>query len=173
MEAILKLYVYEFSYFYDSLNVIDLIIVFNSILSLLIKNFFDSVSNIFDTSIIRAIRVARIFRLLKKAKTLNKILNLFIDTIKPVINIGVLYLVLLFIYAIIGMNVFSHLKYQKIISEKWNFENFPNAFFLLLRITTGESWNFIMHECIKQRSLDFFCKFSFELNEQDLRSIYF
>jgi len=169
-EAVLKLYVYKLSYFYNGWNVIDFIIVCSSILTILVKTFSNSASDIFDTSILRAMRVARILRLLKKAKTLNKIFNLFIDTIKPVANFGVLYLLLLFIYAVTGMNIFSHLKYQQIISEKWNFENFTNAIFLMLRIATGESWNIIMNECMKQRGLDFFCKYSFELNEEDLRS---
>lgn len=173
-EAVLKIYVYRFFYFLNGWNVIDFLIVFNSFFTLILKSTTNFFSNFFDTSILRAIRVARILRILKKAKTLNKIFNLFIDTIKPIINVGILYLVLLFVYAIIGMNIFSHIKHQKIISEKWNFENFTNSIFLLIRINSGDSWNLIMHECLKERQLNFFCKYSHEMNEEDQSSkLYF
>lgn len=170
-EAVLKIYVYRCEYFTNPWNIIDFIIVTDNLVNLLLKSFIDLFSRVFDTSILRAIRVARILRLLKKAKTLNKIFNLFLNSIQPMVSIGILYAMLLFFYAIVGMSVFQYVKHQEIISPKWNFENFSNAFLLLIRITSGESWNVIMHECARGRSLNFFCKYDDELNENDLKSI--
>lgn len=171
-EAVLKIYVYRCEYFLNGWNLIDFLIVTDNLVNLLLKSFIDLFSRVFDTSILRAIRVARILRILKKAKTLNKIFNLFLNSIQPMISIGILYFILLFFYAIIGMSVFPYVKYQTIISEKWNFENFQNAFLLLIRITSGESWNIIMNECSRVRNLEYFCKYYDEFNQDELKSKY-
>jgi len=168
-EAMFKIYVYRCEYFFSPWNIIDFIIVTDNLVNLMLKSFIDLFSRLIDTSILRAIRVARILRLLKNAKTLNKIFNLFLNSIQPMISIGILYTMLLFLYAIIGMSVFQYVKYQEIISAKWNFENFINAFLLLIRITSGESWNVVMHECSKSRNLNFFCKYDDELDKNDMK----
>jgi len=169
-EAVLKIYVYRFEYFTNGWNIIDFIIVTDNLINILLKSMIDLFSRVIDTSILRAIRVARILRILKKAKTLNKIFNLFLNSIQPMISIGILYFILLFFYSIIGMSIFQYVKYQTIISEKWNFENFTNSFILLIRITSGESWNILIHECSRKRSLNFYCKYYDEMNEYDLKS---
>jgi len=169
-EAVFKIYVYRCQYFKNPWNIIDFIIVTDNLVNLLLKSFIELFSTVFDTSILRAIRVARILRLLKKAKTLNKIFNLFLNSIQPMISIGILFAILLFFYSIVGMSVFQYVKHQEIISPKWNFESFSNAFLMLIRITSGESWNIIMHECSRKRSLNFFCKYNDEFNQADFKS---
>ena len=63
-----------------------------------------------------------------------------------VANVGCLILLIIFMFAIIGMNMFPNVIYQDYINENNNFEYFGLSILLLIRCTTGENWNFIMDE---------------------------
>ena len=59
-------------------------------------------------TIIRAFRILRIVRLLKRGgKSLNLIFNTFVITMQQLANIGGLLLLFMYIYAIIGMIYFG------------------------------------------------------------------
>lgn len=48
------------------------------------------------------------------------------------------------------------------LNENANFSSFPLAFLTLIRISTGENWNGLMHECAayyKGTATAFFCSF--------------
>jgi len=53
---------------------------------------------------------------------------------------------LLFIYAALGINVFSGVMHQEFIIAKNNFQSIGGAILYLFRCSTGEDWNKIMHE---------------------------
>lgn len=169
-EAVFKIYVYRCEYFKIPWNVLDFVVVCETVLDTTIKVILQLKTNVLNSSIFRAIRVARILRLLKKAVSLNRIFNLFLNSIPGVMNIAMLYFILVFIYGVIGMNIFGSVKYQTIISKKWNFESFSNSLFMLIRITSGEGWNTIMHECIQVRTTNFYCKYNDEMTKSEILS---
>jgi len=49
-----------------------------------------------------------------------------------------------------GMSLFGKLKKQDFVTDQANFSNFLIAVLTLFRITTGESWNGLMHDCMIQ-----------------------
>ena len=51
-----------------------------------------------------------------------------------------------FIFAVIGMNLFNGIKFQKFLNSDANFDTFGNSFMTLFRCSTGESYNGIMHD---------------------------
>jgi len=51
---------------------------------------------------------------------------------------------LFFIYATLGINLFSGVVYQVDVNEKNNFRSLGNSFILLMRCATGEDWNLIL-----------------------------
>ena len=53
-------------------------------------------------------------------------------------------LLLIFIFAILGMNIFHGIMYQEYYNEYTNFRSFDNSVLLLLRCVTGEGWNLLM-----------------------------
>jgi len=53
---------------------------------------------------------------------------------------------LLFIYAALGINVFSGVIFQDFNNEKNNFQSLGTSIVFLFRCSTGEDWNKIMHE---------------------------
>jgi hypothetical protein len=170
IEAAFKIYVFRLEYFSSGWNVLDFILVFDSIVNLLLRQIMTFIGSFFDISILRAIRVMRILRILKKAKSINRIFNLFLNSIPGVFNVAILYLITVFIYSVVGMSLFSFVKHQEIISEKWNFQNIQNSALILIRVTSGEKWNKIMHECLIERNRYNFCKFYEEMTDDELLS---
>ena len=77
---------------------------------------------------------------------------------------------LLFIYAALGMNLFSGIVLQDFVTEKNNFRRIGTAIIYLFRCSTGEDWNKIMHElslppesggCIEDQDYDVFARNGF------------
>jgi hypothetical protein len=171
-ECVLKIYVFRLSYFSVGWNILDFIVALETIYNLLTKSI-ETLQHIgFDSSLLRTLRVARILRILKKAESLNRIFNLFLNSIPGVMNIAILYFLLLYIYSSIGTSLFGLIKYQTFIGEKWNFQGIGNSLLLLIRITSGESWNVIMHECMNIRRNGYDCKYYDEMTDQEIESIF-
>jgi hypothetical protein len=169
-ECLLKLYVFRLSYFSVGWNILDFIVALETIYNLLSKTIVVLESINFDSSLLRTLRVARVLRILKRAESLNRIFNLFLNSIPGVMNIAILYFLLLYIYSSVGTSLFGLIKYQTYINEKWNFQGISNSLLMLIRITSGEGWNMIMHECMQIRKDGFFCKYYDEMTLAEIQS---
>ena len=102
LEAVIKIIALGKIYFKDGWNIFDFIIVVISIVSVLIsKNTSFNLGG--ATTIVRTFRVARIFRLVKRAKSLKLVFNTFIISIPALANVGSLLLLLLYLYAVLGV----------------------------------------------------------------------
>jgi hypothetical protein len=74
-------------------------------------------------------------------KMLQMIFDTFTTTLTSMMNIGGLMLLLIFIYAVIGMNLFAEVKFASPMTNLLNFNSVGSSFLTLLRISTGENWN--------------------------------
>ena len=62
-------------------------------------------------------------------------------------NVFALLMLVYFIFAVLGVFMFSTITQGKIIDPVFmNFQNFKQAMIILLRISTGESWPIIMYD---------------------------
>ena len=77
------------------------------------------------------------------------IFDTFIITIPSLANIGAILLLLIYIYAILGVNMFATVQLQDELSRHANFQSFGTAFLVLMRASTGEAWNSIMHDTVR------------------------
>jgi hypothetical protein len=57
------------------------------------------------------------------------------------VNIGALLLLIIYMYAVLGMILFGANTRNGIMNHYINFENFINAFLTLFTVTTADSWN--------------------------------
>ncbi len=94
--------------------------------------------------IIRTFRICRIIRLIKRAKSLRILFNTLLLTLPGLVNVGSLLFLFLFIYAIMGVQVFAKVKLHGLLDEHANFQNIQNAVLTLIRCSTGEAWNYLM-----------------------------
>jgi hypothetical protein len=95
----------------------------------------------------RIFRVARFVRLAEKAKGIKNLIQTFLETVPYLVNVGALLSIFLFIYAVVGVNLFTNVQHQGAINESSNFDHFWSAISLLLRISTGEGWTAAMRDC--------------------------
>ena len=127
-------------YFKDGWNIFDFVIVIGSISSVFLT-LFTSFSIGGATTIIRAFRISRIFRLIKKAQSLRMVFNTFIVTLPALANVGGLLLLLLYLYSVLGVYLFAEVKRNGIMNDVLNYESFWNAFITLFIVSTGDSWD--------------------------------
>ena len=156
VEAAIKLIAFGGAYFNNGWNVFDFIIVIGTFIGILLSNVTD-VSVGPSTTVIRSFRIGRVFRLVKRYKELQTIFNTFIVAIPALANVGGLLFLFIYLYAILGVFIFSKVQHQASLDNHANFKNFGNALLLLIRISTGEAWNDIMFDCARERGITFQC----------------
>ena len=66
----------------------------------------------------RVCRIGRILRLIKAAKGIRKLLFALIVSLPALFNIGALLALITFIYAIIGMTLFGHVKHRGALNDQ-------------------------------------------------------
>ena len=145
LEALIKILgIGPTHYFHDSWNRFDLSIAILSLFSILLSLFADN-SLKGALTLVRSVKLLRILRLLRRGgRSLFMIFNTFVITFKSLANIGSLLLLVIFMYAVVGMTQFGSVKRTGMMNDYMNFETFLNAFMTLFVISTGDSWNNIM-----------------------------
>ena len=69
----------------------------------------------------------------------------FINTMSSLINVGGLMGLIIYIYAILGINLFAETKFNEPMHEKLNFLDLWNAYITLFAVSTGENWGDLMN----------------------------
>uniref|UniRef100_A0A7S2FHT8 Ion transport domain-containing protein n=1 Tax=Octactis speculum TaxID=3111310 RepID=A0A7S2FHT8_9STRA len=147
IEAVLKLFGQRCMYFTDNWNRFDFIIVILSLFGV-VMDMSNSSVNFPKTGVARTFRVARAlraFRLVQGSSDMKKIFDTLMLTLPGLINVGSLLLLLFYIFAVLGVQLFSTVALNGANDEHTNLRYFGRAFFVLLRFSTGENWNGFMH----------------------------
>ena len=108
LEAALKIIGFGKHYFKDSWNIFDFTVVILTIVGIILQTTLSILGS--QTSILRALRILRILRLIKRAKVLRMIVRTLLITIPSMANIGSLLLLVYYIYAVLGVQLFATLK---------------------------------------------------------------
>uniref|UniRef100_A0A8C0QQV0 Calcium voltage-gated channel subunit alpha1 H n=1 Tax=Chelonoidis abingdonii TaxID=106734 RepID=A0A8C0QQV0_CHEAB len=138
-EAVLKLVAFGFRRFFkDRWNQLDLAIVLLSIMGITLEEIEMNAALPINPTIIRIMRVLRIAR----GKTCLSG------------NLGLLFMLLFFIYAALGVELFGKLGNEdnpcEGLSRHATFTNFGMAFLTLFRVSTGDNWNGIMKDTLRE-----------------------
>jgi hypothetical protein len=145
-EMVLKLLGLGSQYFYSAWNLFDMLVVIGTDIGIVL-NFTTSGSS-FSTAatVVRAFRIMRVVRLVRTQANIKIILDTLVNIIPQITNFIALMFLLLFIYAALGINLFSGVILQDFVTEKNNFKSIGTAIIYLFRCSTGEDWNKVMHE---------------------------
>lgn len=104
--------------------------------------------------VVRVVRVGRILRLIKGAKGLRTLLFALIISMPALLNIGLLLFLVIFIYAIFGMNFFMYVKYDDTITEFFNFQTIYRSILLLFPMCTFSGWNDMLESLSNEEAPD-------------------
>ena len=99
-------------------------------------------------SVFRVFRVVRLLRLIPKASGLRTLFQTLAFSFPALFNVGGVLSLFFFIYAVVGVQLFGNVKRGIHLNRHANFEHFGRALLTLFRMSTGESWNGIMHDAI-------------------------
>uniref|UniRef100_A0A8C7K7R4 Voltage-dependent L-type calcium channel subunit alpha n=1 Tax=Oncorhynchus kisutch TaxID=8019 RepID=A0A8C7K7R4_ONCKI len=158
VEMILKLIAFKpRHYFVDAWNTFDALIVVGSVVDIAITEV-NGLQNSEDNARIsitffRLFRVMRLVKLLSRGEGIRTLLWTFIKSFQALPYVALLIVMLFFIYAVIGMQMFGKiaLRDNSQINRNNNFQTFPQATLLLFRCATGEAWQEIMLACAPMR----------------------
>uniref|UniRef100_A0A8C1W9V4 Voltage-dependent T-type calcium channel subunit alpha n=1 Tax=Cyprinus carpio TaxID=7962 RepID=A0A8C1W9V4_CYPCA len=159
IEAVLKLVAFGFRRFFkERWNQLDLAIVLLSIMGITLEEIDLNASLPINPTIIRimrVLRIARVLKLLKMATGMRSLLDTVVQALPQVGNLGLLFMLLFFIYAALGVELFGKLECAEEnpcegLSRHATFQNFGMAFLTLFRISTGDNWNGIMKDTLRE-----------------------
>ncbi|KAJ3614390.1 hypothetical protein NHX12_017964 [Muraenolepis orangiensis] len=153
LDEILKYCNYVFTW-----NQLDLAIVLLSIMGITLEEIDLSASLPINPTIIRimrVLRIARVLKLLKMATGMRSLLDTVMQALPQVGNLGLLFMLLFFIYAALGVELFGKLECSEEnpcegLSRHATFDNFGMAFLTLFRVSTGDNWNGIMKDTLRE-----------------------
>ncbi|XP_076326543.1 voltage-dependent T-type calcium channel subunit alpha-1G-like isoform X2 [Tachypleus tridentatus] len=144
-------------YLKDRWNQLDVAIVVLSIAGIIFEEMESEVIPINPTIIrvMRVLRIARVLKLLKMATGIRSLLDTVMQALPQVGNLGLLFFLLFFIFAALGVELFGRLECNKDfpcqgLGEHAHFRNFGMAFLTLFRVATGDNWNGIMKDTLRE-----------------------
>uniref|UniRef100_A0A7E4V1W1 Voltage-dependent T-type calcium channel subunit alpha n=1 Tax=Panagrellus redivivus TaxID=6233 RepID=A0A7E4V1W1_PANRE len=157
LEAGMKLYALGFRQFFkERWNQLDMFIVILSIAGIIFEEFeaLELPINPTIIRVMRVLRIARVLKLLKMAKGIRSLLDTVAEALPQVGNLGSLFFLLFFIFAALGVELFGKLECSEDhpcdgLGEHAHFKNFGMAFLTLFRIATGDNWNGIMKDALR------------------------
>uniref|UniRef100_A0A4W6C1T5 Voltage-dependent T-type calcium channel subunit alpha-1H n=1 Tax=Lates calcarifer TaxID=8187 RepID=A0A4W6C1T5_LATCA len=159
IEALLKLVAFGIHRFFkDRWNQLDVAIVALSIMGITLEELKMNAALPINPTIIRimrVLRIARVLKLLKMATGMRALLDTVMQALPQVGNLGLLFMLLFFIYAALGVELFGKLECNENnpcegLSRHATFENFGMAFLTLFRVSTGDNWNGIMKDTLRE-----------------------
>lgn len=151
LECIVKIVGLRYHYFTVPWNVFDFLLVLASIFGILMEDIMiDLPISPTLLRVVRVFRIGRILRLIKAAKGIRKLLFALVVSLPALFNIGALLALLLFVYAILGMSLFGHVKQQGALNDMINFETFGRSMQLLFRLMTSAGWNDVLESLMIQ-----------------------
>ena len=98
--------------------------------------------------VLRVARVLRILRLLKNLKGLRDLVMTLVMAFPSLMNVGALLGIVMFMYAVLGMNLFSYVMHGGDLGDERNFETVGNSFLTLFQCLTGDGWSAMMNDAM-------------------------
>lgn len=135
-------------YFADRWNWFDVFILIIGIIpevaGILFTQMDDQQNSVFAT--LRVLRIVQLTRSIRAIEELRVLIGVLLKSIKSLSYIAVLFLLVMYIYAIMGVTLFKNPNYAEsehlelTISNPDPYGSLGEAFFTLFRILTGEDW---------------------------------
>ncbi|XP_045456510.1 muscle calcium channel subunit alpha-1-like [Melitaea cinxia] len=160
LEFVFKLAAFRFkNYFGDAWNTTDFILVVGSIIDIVVTQVNENktsteggLSNegkegthLKYITFFRLFRAMRLIKLLSRGERIRTLLWTFIKSFQALPYVALLIVLLFFIYAVVGMQLFGKVKEDdEVITANNNFQTFGGALMVLFRSATGEAWQEIM-----------------------------
>ncbi|XP_047731112.1 sodium channel protein type 11 subunit alpha [Prionailurus viverrinus] len=152
IECLIKVFALRQYYFTNGWNLFDCVIVVLSIVSAMVSALENQQHIPFPPTLFRVVRLARIgriLRLVRAARGIRTLLFALMMSLPSLFNIGLLLFLVMFIYAIFGMNCFCKVKEGFGIDDIFNFKTFVGSILCLFQITTSAGWDALLRPMLQ------------------------
>uniref|UniRef100_A0A8B9X1W7 Sodium channel protein n=1 Tax=Bos mutus grunniens TaxID=30521 RepID=A0A8B9X1W7_BOSMU len=152
IECFIKIFALRQYYFANGWNLFDCVIVLLSIVSSVVSALKTEAQIPFPPTLfrmVRLVRIGRILRLVRAARRIRTLLFALMMSLPSLFNIGLLLFLVMFIYAIFGMNSFRKVKEESGIDDIFNFQTFTSSMLCLFQITTTAGWDALLSPMLK------------------------
>eukprot|EP01065_Artemidia_motanka_P021809 TRINITY_DN26032_c0_g1_i1.p1 TRINITY_DN26032_c0_g1~~TRINITY_DN26032_c0_g1_i1.p1 ORF type:complete len:2071 (+),score=528.42 TRINITY_DN26032_c0_g1_i1:61-6213(+) len=147
LEALLKITAHGKRVYFDSgWNRFDFTLVLGNLIMTVVLNTSRASEVTLLVYVTRIFRISRVFRLVKRTKGVRFLLGTLLRSMKAIANAFLIYAMLLLICSVLGVFLFANVRFQRFLNRRANFRSFGNAFLLLFRFGTLDSWNDMMPE---------------------------
>ncbi|XP_067610130.1 sodium channel protein type 11 subunit alpha isoform X3 [Pseudorca crassidens] len=153
-ECLIKIFALRQYYFTSGWNLFDCVIVVISIVSTIVSALKTQAHIPFPPTffrIVRLARIGRILRLVQAARGIRTLLFALMMSLPSLFNIGLLLFLVMFIYAIFGMNCFCKVKEESGIDDIFNFKTFKGSMLCLFQITTSAGWDALLSPMLQSK----------------------
>ena len=149
VECFLKLVALGRGYFADPWNVFDFAVVVASIFDQLAQLLFPHPGAMpLLLRVFRLQRGLRVLKLLRRAQELKNLLATLVLSLPTLLNVFSLIALLNFIYALIGVELFSFAAHGEHIDAQRNFESFGSSMLLIFECLTNDGWSGAMIDLV-------------------------
>ncbi|XP_033123000.1 sodium channel protein 1 brain-like [Anneissia japonica] len=147
VECAAKVISLDVKYFRTSWNLFDLVIVIVSLIELLLSG-----SDGSGLSVLRTFRLLRVLKLAQSWTTMRVLLSIIGNTVAAVGNLSLVLLIIIYIFAVIGMQLFGGdyiaESFDEGVVPRWNFVDFQHSLMVIFRILCGE-WIEPLYDCMR------------------------
>jgi len=100
--------------------------------------------------VLRVLRILRILRLLKGpgARRIRDLIMTLVISFPPLMNVGGVLTLVVFMYGVLGVNLFTFVVAQENMTDKRNFKTLGSSMLLLLQCLTGDNWSGMMVDAL-------------------------
>uniref|UniRef100_A0A8I3QMG7 Sodium channel protein n=1 Tax=Canis lupus familiaris TaxID=9615 RepID=A0A8I3QMG7_CANLF len=154
IECLIKIFALRQYYFTIGWNLFDCVIVVLSIVSTMVSALENQEHIPFPPTLFRIVRLARIgriLRLVRAARGIRTLLFALMMSLPSLFNIGLLLFLVMFIYAIFGMNCFCKVNEEFGIDDIFNFKTFVGSILCLFQITTSAGWDALLRPMLQSK----------------------
>ncbi|ROL49181.1 Dihydropyridine-sensitive L-type skeletal muscle calcium channel subunit alpha-1 [Anabarilius grahami] len=148
IEMVMKMYAFGLrAYFMSIFNRFDCFVVTIGLLEIFLV--VSSIMTPLGISVMRCIRLLRLFKLTKYWTSLNNLVASLLNSVKSIASLLLLLFLFIVIFALLGMQVFGgKFNFPDRVVQRSNFDNFPQALISVFQVLTGEEWDTIMYNGI-------------------------
>jgi Na+-transporting methylmalonyl-CoA/oxaloacetate decarboxylase gamma subunit len=135
---------------------------------ILMHNFQFSESGSSSFSVLRSLRLFRIFKMAKRWKSLQLLIRTIVASIYEIGNFAALLFLFILIYSLIGMQLLANRlhfsgengtvisitdrhSWESAFIPRSNFDNFYSSMVTVFQILSGENWNVVLYDCWRAR----------------------
>ena len=153
VEMLLKITAFGHLYFRLGWNRFDFTIVLGIAAGFVLRLVIEDQNLVASVStVVSLMRIGRLVRLVRHVKELRTPFNTIIAVIPSILNVGALLLLLFFIYASVGVELYAMIGFHgNGLSQQSNFRSIGNAMQCLMKFSTGEAWNTVMWTMLEKR----------------------